>query len=87
MAIIAMTQHIGTRAFELGRLTAESLGYRFLTADEIIAQTFEQYHIKPADLVIVDERRPHFWERLKTDTARITRFVRAAVLKAMAPIV
>ena len=38
MAIIAMTQHIGTRAFELGRLTAESLGYRFLTADQIIAQ-------------------------------------------------
>jgi hypothetical protein len=34
--------------------------------------------------VIVDERRPHFWERLKTDTARLTRFFRAAVLKAMA---
>ena len=84
MAIIAMTQHIGTRAFELGRLTAEGLGYRFLTADQIIAQASEQYHLKPAELVIVDERRPHFWERLKTDTERFTRFFRAAVLKAMA---
>ena len=84
MAIIAMTQHIGTRAFELGRLTAEGLGYRFLTADQIIAQASEQYHLKPAELVIVDERRPHFWERLKTDTGRVTRFFRAAVLKEMA---
>jgi cytidylate kinase len=84
MAIIAMTQHIGTRPFELGRLTAAALGYRFLTADEIIAQAAQQYNLKPTELVIVDERRPHFWERLKTDTERFTRFFRAAVLKVMA---
>jgi cytidylate kinase len=84
MAIIAMTQHIGTKAFELGRLTAEGLGYRFLSADEIIAQAAERYHLKPAEMVIVDERRPHFWERLKTDTERVARFFRAAALKAMA---
>lgn len=84
MAIIAMTQHIGTRGFELGRLTAERLGYRFLTADQIIAQTAKAYSVKPEELVIVDERRPHFWERLKTDTDRVTRFFRAALLKEMA---
>ncbi len=84
MAIIAMTQHIGTGAFELGRLTAEGLGYRLLTSDQIIAQAAEQYNLKPAELVIADERRPHFWERLKTDTERFARFFRAAVLKAMA---
>jgi cytidylate kinase len=84
MAIIALTQHLGTRAFELGRLTAERLGYRFLTADELIAQTSHVFKVTPEQLVIVDERRPHFWERLKTDTERVVAFFRAALLKEMA---
>jgi len=84
MAIVAMTQHIGTHALELGRLTAGRLGYRFITADEIIARSAKTYGIKPEELVIADERRPHFWERLKTDTERFVRFFRAAVLKEMA---
>jgi hypothetical protein len=84
MAIIALTQHLGTRAFELGRLTAERLGYRFLTADELIAQTSHAFRVTPEQLVIVDERRPHFWERLKTDTQRVVAFFRAALLKEMA---
>src|SRR6185437_15258965 len=84
MAIVAMTQHIGTHALELGRLTADRLGYRFITADEIIARSAKTYGIKPEELVIADERRPHFWERLKTDTERFVRFFRAAVLKEMA---
>ena len=84
MAIITLTQHLGTRAFELGRLTAERLGYRFLTADELIAQTSHVFKVTPEQLVIVDERRPHFWERLKTDTQRVVAFFRAALLKEMA---
>jgi cytidylate kinase len=84
MAIIALTQHLGTRAFELGRLTADRLGYRFLTADELIAQTSHAFKVTPDQLVIVDERRPHFWERLKTDTQRVVAFFRAALLKEMA---
>lgn len=79
-----MTQHLGTRPFELGKITAERLGYRFLTADEIIAHAATVYGIKPEELIIADERRPHFWERLKTDTERFVRFFRAAVLKEMA---
>jgi cytidylate kinase len=84
MAIVTLTQHLGTRSFELGRMTAERLEYRFLTADQLIAQTSNRYHFTPEQLVIVDERRPHFWERLKTDTARFVVFSRAAVLKEMA---
>lgn len=84
MAIIAMTQHLGTRGLELGRLTAEHLGYRFLTADELIARASKLYNVTPEQLVIVDERRPHFWERLKTDTERFLTFFRAVVLKEMA---
>jgi cytidylate kinase len=84
MAIIAMTQHPGMRGYELGRLTAERLGYRFLTADQLIADTSKLYNVTPEQLVIVDERRPHFWERLKTDTERFVAFFRAVVLKEMA---
>src|SRR5229473_1385224 len=71
MAIIAITQHLGTRGVELGRVAAETLGYRFLTSDELIAKTSQAYKVTPEQLVIVDERRPHFWERLKTDTDRL----------------
>jgi len=84
MAIIAMTQHIGTRAVELGRLTADLLGYRFLTSDNLYAEVAEHYHFPPAQMVILDERRPHFWERLKADTARFVAFFRAVALKQMA---
>ena len=84
MAIIAMTQHLGTRAFELGRLTAELLGYRLLTTDQLYAELGRRYNVAPAQLVIADERRAHFWERLKADTTRIAAFFRAVVLKEMA---
>ena len=84
MAIIAITQHVGTRGVELGRLTAARLGYRFLTSEQLVAATSKAYNVAPAQLVIVDERRPNFWERLKTDTERFTAFFRAVVLKEMA---
>jgi cytidylate kinase len=84
MAIVTLTQHLGTRCIELGCMSAERLEYRFLTADQLIAQTSKQYQVTPEQLAIVDERRPHFWERLKTDTQRFVAFFRAAVLKEMA---
>src|SRR6266481_5457658 len=84
MAIIAITQHLGTRGVELGRVAAETLGYRFLTSDELIAKTSQAYKVTPELLVIVDERRPHFWERLKTDTARFIPIFKAVLLKHMA---
>jgi cytidylate kinase len=84
MAIIAMTQHIGTRAVELGRAASELLGYRFLTSDDLYAEVAERYRFPSAQMVILDERRPHFWERLKADTARFVAFFRAVALKEMA---
>lgn len=84
MAIIAMTQHLGTGASDLGQLVAARLGYRFLTSGQLISETSQLYNVTPEQLVIVDERRPHFWERLKTDTERFIAFFRAVVLKEMA---
>jgi cytidylate kinase len=84
MAIIAITQHPGTRAIELGRMLSDRLGYRFLTADDLIGTASRLYGVGPEQLVVVDERRPHFWERLKTDTQRFVPLFRAVALKEMA---
>lgn len=84
MAIIAITQHPGTRALELGRSLVNRLGYRFLTVEDLIATASRIYNVTPDQLVIVDERRPHFWERLKTDTQRFVPLFRAVSLKEMA---
>jgi cytidylate kinase len=84
MAIIAITQHVGMRGAELARLTAERLRYRMLTAEQLVAETSRTYHVPAEALAVVDERRPTFWTRFKTDTGRFTAFFRAVVLKEMA---
>jgi cytidylate kinase len=84
MAIIAMTQQLGTRAFEQGQLTAKLLGYRLHTTEQLYAELAQRHNVAAPQMVIIDERRPHFWERLKADTQRITAFFRAVVLKEMA---
>ncbi len=84
MAIIAITQHVGMRGAELARLTAERLGYRLLTSEQLVSATSRTYNIPAEALGIVDERRPTFWMRFKTDTGRFTAFFRAVVLKEMA---
>jgi cytidylate kinase len=83
MAIIAITQHVGMRGADLARLTAERLGYRLLTSEQLVAATSRVYHVPSEALAIVDERRPTFWTRFKTDTGRFTAFFRAVVLKEM----
>ncbi len=84
MAIIAITQHLGTRGELLGRTLADRLGYRFMNVQDVIDEASKTYHITPELLVVVDERRPHFWERLKTDTAKFIPIFKSVLLKHMA---
>jgi cytidylate kinase len=84
MAIIAITQHVGMRGADLARLTAERLGYRLLTSEQLVAATSRTYNIPKEALAIVDERRPTFWTRFKTETGRFTALFRSVVLKEMA---
>jgi cytidylate kinase len=84
MAIIAITLHLGTRGELLGRTLADRLGYRFMNVQDIIDEASKAYHITPELLVVVDERRPHFWQRLKTDTARFIPIFKSVLLKHMA---
>jgi cytidylate kinase len=84
MAIVAITQHVGLHGADLARLTAERLGYRLLTAEQLVAAASRTYSVPAEALAVVDERRPTFWTRFKTDTGRFTAFYRAVVLKEMA---
>ena len=61
MAIIAISQQIGSRSNELGQIVAKRLGYRFLCREDLIAQVSRIYNVTPEQLVVVDERQPHFW--------------------------
>jgi cytidylate kinase len=84
MAIIAISQQLGSRGDDVGRLVAKRLGYRFLCREDLIAQVSRLYDVTPEQLVVVDERQPHFWSRLKTESTRFLSFFRANLLREMA---
>jgi cytidylate kinase len=84
MAIIAISQHIGSRGTELAHLVAKRLGYRFLSREDLIAQVSRIYNVTADQLVVLDERQPHFWSRLKTESTRFVSFFRANLLREMA---
>ena len=84
MAVIALSQQIGSRGLELGRRAAQDLGYRFMSGDDLYAATSQRYQVTPEQLLILDERTPHFWERAKTDTQSFAAYYRATVLAEFA---
>jgi cytidylate kinase len=84
MAIVAMSQQLGSRGNELGQLVARRLGYRFISREDLIAQVSRIYNVTADELVVLDERQPHFWSRLKTEGARFASFFRATLLREMA---
>ena len=84
MAIIAMSQQLGSRGYDLGRLVAKRLDYRFVSREDLIAQVSRDYNVTPDQLVVLDERQPHFWSRLKTEGERFASFFRATLLREMA---
>ena len=55
MAVIAISQQIGSRGIELGELAARELGYRFQTGDQLIAETAKRFNVS-ADQIITDSR-------------------------------
>ena len=84
MSIIAINQQLGSSGDELGRRVADRLGYRFITGAEIIAAASQRHNVTQDQLLIVDERRPNFWERVRTDSAKLYCYFQAAALREMA---
>jgi cytidylate kinase len=80
MAVVAITQQLGSRGEDLGRIIAESLSYRFLSQRDLWEETARRYQVTPEPLLILDERKPHFWERSNNDARRVQAFYRAALL-------
>lgn len=84
MAVIVLSQQIGSRGIELGRLAAERLGYRFLSGEEIVAEAARSYGVSADQLLVFDLRTPHFWQRGKADSHRYLAYVRAVLLRELA---
>jgi cytidylate kinase len=83
MAVIAISQQIGSRGIELGELTARELGYRFQSGEQLIAETAKRFNVNAEQMKWFDVHSPHFWER-KTDTGRFAAYYRAVFLQEAA---
>jgi cytidylate kinase len=83
MAVIAISQQIGSRGIELGELTARELGYRFQSGEQLIAETAKRFNVSAEQMKWFDVHAPHFWER-KTDTGRFAAYYRAVFLQEAA---
>src|SRR5271168_3693413 len=83
MAVIAISQQIGSRGIELGELAARELGYRFQTGEQLIAETARRFNVSAEQAKWFDVHNPHFWER-KTDGTRFAAYYRAVFLQEAA---
>ena len=83
MAVIAISQQIGSRGIELGELAARELGYQFQTGEQLIAETARRFNVSAEQMKWFDVHAPHFWER-KTDSSRFAAYYRAVFLQLAA---
>jgi len=83
MAVIAISQQIGSRGIELGELAARELGYRFQTGEQVIAETAQRFNVSAEQVKWFDVHNPHFWER-KGETAHFVAYYRAVFLEKAA---
>jgi cytidylate kinase len=84
LAVIAISQQVGSRGIEIGRLAAEQLGWRFMTGQELIAEAAHRFGVSEDQLLVFDLRTPHFWERLRSESHRYLAYIRAVLLKELA---
>jgi cytidylate kinase len=83
MAVIAISQQIGSRGIELGELVARELGYRFQTGEQVIAEAAQRFNVSAEQVKWFDVHNPHFWER-KTESGRFVAYYRAVFLRSAA---
>jgi cytidylate kinase len=84
MAVIAISQQIGSRGVALGELAAKELGYRFLSGEQLIGQTATRFNVSAEQMKWFDVHTPHFWDRQKSDGPRFAAFYRAVFLHEVA---
>jgi len=81
MATIAIGQQMGSGGFELAKAAAQRLGARLITVDELFSEAARRYQVEPQRLRVFDEREPHFWDWLTTDTVRLVAYLDAVTVK------
>ena len=84
MAVVAISQQLGSRGLEFGKMAADALGYRFISGDEIIAEAARRFNVSADELLVADLRTPHFWERGRSERHRYLAYVRAVLLEKLA---
>jgi cytidylate kinase len=84
MAIVAISQQLGSRGIELGQLAARRLGYRFMSGEEVVSEAARIFGVSQEELLVFDMRTPHFWERVRSESHRYVAYFRAVLLKEMA---
>jgi len=83
MAVIAISQKIGSRGIELGELVAQELGYQFQTGDQLIAETAKRFEVSAEQMKLFEVHNPRFWER-KDESHRYVAYYRAVFLREAA---
>ncbi|MGH7949307.1 MAG: cytidylate kinase family protein [Candidatus Binataceae bacterium] len=84
MAVIAISNQLGSRGIEVGEQCARMLGYRFVTSADLVNETAQRYGVSADQLLVFDERAPHFWEWFTTDTRNFVAYIRAVILSELA---
>jgi cytidylate kinase len=83
MAVIAISQQIGSRGIELGELVAKELGYKFQTGDQLSAETARRFEVSAEQMKLFEVHNPRFWER-KDESSRYVAYYRAVFLQEAA---
>ncbi len=83
MAVIAISQQMGSRGIELGELVAGELGYRFQTGEQLISETAKRFDVSAEQMKFFEMHNPRFWER-KAESGRYIAYYRAVFLQEAA---
>lgn len=83
MAVIAISQQMGSRGLELGELAAKALGYRFQTGEQLISETAKRFDVSAEQMKLFEVHNPRFWER-KAENSRYIAYYRAVFLNEAA---
>ena len=79
MAIVTVSQEIGSGGSEIATALADRLGYRYVDQD-MISQAAQKYGVDEAKLAPLDETKPSLFERFDVETRQYITVLQSALL-------
>lgn len=83
MSIVAISETVGSRGTEIGRVLAETLGWEFADR-EVITKAAESFGEGVSELTHATEEKPTLWDRFRQSQQRYATCVEATVLEMAA---